>query len=112
MPFWITVYLVVGLLCAIALQIFLSKQGGDAGHYWLVLLSGAIESFLLTIVLWPLQLGAILAGYLLQAWADRTNRIWKEKEAERKLREEKSRFLALPLDELLKKVEEEKRARQ
>ncbi|BET65437.1 hypothetical protein ASA1KI_03550 [Opitutales bacterium ASA1] len=105
----VTGYFVAGILCAIGCRILLRRLGIKPSRYWSVILGEGTEAIIFTVLLWPVTLAAIVLWYVLKRWADRCDAKLKARNSERIERERANPMSALSLDDLLKKVEEQKR---
>ena len=102
-------YFVGGVVCVIGCRILLRRLKIEPTHYWRVLLGEGTEAIIVTLLLWPITLIAIALYYVLKRSAARYDVKLKVLEAERRRKERENPRSGLSLDELLKKVEEQKR---
>ncbi|MES2693062.1 MAG: hypothetical protein V4773_06280 [Verrucomicrobiota bacterium] len=104
-------YFSVGLVSAIGCRILLHRLKTRPTPYWRILLGGGTEAIIVTLFLWPITLLALVLYHVLKkppAVGDGAGA--NALEAERQKRERENSTPRLSLDELLKKVEEQKAA--
>jgi hypothetical protein len=102
-------YFVAGILCAIGCRMLLRRLEIQATNYWSFILGEGTEVIFITILLWPITLLALVVYYLLKRSADRYDAKLRAADAERRRKEREDSLSTLTLDQLLEKVEEQKK---
>lgn len=102
-------YFVAGILCAIACRMLLRRLKIEPSRYWSIILGEGTEAIIVTVLLWPVTLAAIVLWYVLKLFADRYDAKLRARDKEKIERERANPLSTLSLDELLKKVDEQKK---
>ncbi len=102
-------YFGAGIVCAVGCRLLLRRLKIEPTRYWSILLGNGTEAIIFTVLLWPITLVGIVGWYALNRAADRYDAKLKARDEERRRRERANPMATLSLDELLKKVDEQKR---
>lgn len=103
-------YFVVGIVCAFGLKSVLRRLKIEPERYWSILLGEGTEVIIVTVLLWPLTLLAILVSCLLKRSAENSEREFQRFNDEQRRIKKENPLSGLSLDELLQKVDEQKKS--